>query len=108
MKRACIAGWPSSHSRSLLIPGYWLCRCGIEGSHRRKAVRPEEAADFPGNQGMREYAGCNATVLHKHTACDAMPAARGLDAASAPRYAGDRSEVTADRRSLIARDIEGR
>ena len=31
LKRACVIGWPVSHSRSPLIHGYWLEHHGIEG-----------------------------------------------------------------------------
>ena len=40
MKRACVIGWPVSHSRSPLIHGYWLQRYGIDGSYvRRRSSR---------------------------------------------------------------------
>ena len=41
MKRACVIGWPVSHSRSPLIHGYWLGRHGIDGSYVRHPVRPD-------------------------------------------------------------------
>jgi shikimate dehydrogenase len=94
MKRACVVGWPVSHSRSPLIHGYWLDRYGIAGSYTREAVGPEEAAAFLGDLRTRGYVGCNVTIPHKQTACavadEALPAARAAGAANTLWYAGDR------------------
>ena len=85
MKRACIIGWPVSHSRSPLIHGYWLARYGIDGSYARVAVLPQEASEFLGGLRARGYAGCNVTIPHKETAyavaAEARPAARAAGAA---------------------------
>jgi len=45
-RKACVIGWPISHSRSPLIHGYWLKRYGIAGSYERIPVRPEELSGF--------------------------------------------------------------
>ena len=34
-RKACVIGWPVSHSRSPLIHGYWLKRYGIDGAYER-------------------------------------------------------------------------
>lgn len=94
MKRACVIGWPISHSRSPLIHGYWLERYGIDGSYTRVAVRPQEAADFIPSLRSQGYAGCNVTIPHKETAyrvaADVRPAARAAGAANTLWYEGDR------------------
>jgi shikimate dehydrogenase len=94
MKRACVIGWPISHSRSPLIHGYWLERHGIDGSYTRVPVRPEEAARFLGNLRAEGYVGCNVTIPHKVAACavaaEVRPAARAAGAANTLWYEGDR------------------
>jgi shikimate dehydrogenase len=81
--KACIIGWPISHSRSPMIHGYWLRKYGIDGSYVKQAVRPEEVSAFL--SGMREqgFAGCNVTIPHK----EAVFAAAALKSAAA-RAAG--------------------
>jgi shikimate dehydrogenase len=94
MKRACVIGWPVSHSRSPLIHGYWLARYGIDGSYTRTAVRPEDAARFLGHLRAEGYVGCNVTIPHKETACrvaaQVRPAARAAGAANTLWYEGGR------------------
>lgn len=68
MKRACVIGWPISHSRSPLIHGHWLQRYRIDGSYTREAVKPEDAGEFLRNLAAHGFAGCNVTVPHKETA----------------------------------------
>lgn len=68
MKKACVIGWPITHSRSPLIHGYWLRRHGIDGSYTRVPVKPEEARDFLRGLGDAGYAGCNVTVPLKEIA----------------------------------------
>ena len=67
-KRACVIGWPVSHSRSPLIHGYWFKRYRIEGEYGREAVRPEDAPSFLASLFQRGYVGCNVTLPHKETA----------------------------------------
>jgi shikimate dehydrogenase len=94
MKRACVVGWPVSHSRSPLIHGYWLKRYGIAGSYSRVAVAREEAAGFLRSLRAQGYVGCNVTIPHKETAyavADAsLPAAQAAGAANTLWYEGDR------------------
>jgi shikimate dehydrogenase len=68
MKRACVIGWPISHSRSPLIHGYWLRRYRLDGSYTREAVKPEDAPAFLRDLARNGFAGCNVTVPHKETA----------------------------------------
>jgi len=94
VKRACVVGWPVSHSRSPLIHGYWLERYGIAGSYSRAAVEPAQAADFLRNLRVQGYVGCNVTIPHKETAFqvadEALPAARAAGAANTLWYEGHR------------------
>src|SRR5262245_15846275 len=94
MKRACVIGWPVSHSRSPLIHGYWLARHGIDGSYTRVAVRPEDAPAFLGSLQAEGYVGCNVTIPHKETAyavaAKTLPAARAAGAANTLWYEGGR------------------
>lgn len=68
MKKACVIGWPITHSRSPIIHGYWLKKYGIEGSYTKEAVKPEDLAAFLGSLAAKGYAGCNVTVPHKEAA----------------------------------------
>lgn len=79
-RKACVIGWPISHSRSPLIHGYWLKRYGIAGSYERIPVRPEELSDFLSHLAQRGFAGCNVTLPHKEAAFRAV---RIADAATA-------------------------
>jgi shikimate dehydrogenase len=68
VRRACVIGWPVSHSRSPLIHGYWLKRYGIEGEYGREAVKPENVDSFIKALPQRGYIGCNVTLPHKEAA----------------------------------------
>jgi shikimate dehydrogenase len=78
-RKACVIGWPISHSRSPLIHGYWLKHYGIDGSYARIAVPPDELQDFLKSLGAKGYAGCNVTLPHKE---GAFRAVRLADAAT--------------------------
>jgi shikimate dehydrogenase len=68
MKRACVIGWPISHSRSPLIHGYWLRKYGIDGAYTRETVRPENLESKLRTLQSRGFEGCNVTVPHKERA----------------------------------------
>lgn len=68
MRKACVIGWPITHSRSPLIHGYWLSALGIDGSYEKIAVRPEAAPAFLAGLAANGYAGCNVTVPLKEIA----------------------------------------
>ncbi len=97
MKRACVIGWPISHSRSPLIHGHWLKRYGIDGQYTKEAVKPEEAAAFLRRLAENGFAGCNVTVPHKETAFAAGDAAgasaRAVGAANTVWLEGGRLHV---------------
>jgi shikimate dehydrogenase len=65
MKRACVVGWPVSHSLSPVIHGYWLRENGIEGEYVKAAVEPADLAAFLLNLANRGFCGGNVTVPHK-------------------------------------------
>ena len=68
MIKACVIGWPISHSRSPIIHGYWLKQHGIDGSYTRQPVEPSSLASFLANLAQQGYAGCNVTIPHKEQA----------------------------------------
>ena len=68
MIKACVIGWPISHSRSPIIHGYWLKQHGIDGSYTRQPVEPAHLSAFLSNLAEQGYAGCNVTIPHKEQA----------------------------------------
>lgn len=68
MKRACVIGWPISHSRSPLIHGFWLRRYGIDGAYSKEPVKAEDLKSFLSSLRTRGFEGCNVTVPHKEAA----------------------------------------
>jgi len=70
MIKACVIGWPISHSRSPLIHGYWLKQNGIDGSYVRQPVEPSELDAFIANLASAGLAGCNVTIPHKEAVFD--------------------------------------
>lgn len=68
MRRACVIGWPISHSRSPLIHNYWLRQYGIEGTYTKEPVKPEDLEAFLHAFKARGLQGCNVTVPHKEKA----------------------------------------
>jgi shikimate dehydrogenase len=67
MIKACVIGWPISHSRSPLIHGYWLKQHGIDGSYTRQPVESAALDGFISGLGASGYAGCNVTIPHKES-----------------------------------------
>jgi shikimate dehydrogenase len=78
MKRACVIGWPVSHSLSPAIHGYWLKKYGIGGEYGKAAVEPKDFEGFLKGLAGRGFCGANITVPHKieaHRLCDRRDAA---------------------------------
>lgn len=67
MIKACVIGWPISHSRSPLIHGYWLKHHGIDGSYTRQPVEPTALKAFLAALPNAGFAGCNVTIPHKES-----------------------------------------
>lgn len=65
IKKACLISWPSGHSRSPLIHGYWLQQHGIAGAYTQEAVPPEALATFVATLADKGYAGANVSLPHK-------------------------------------------
>jgi shikimate dehydrogenase len=68
MKKACVIGWPVSHSRSPLIHNYWLTHHKIAGTYERVPVEPSKLAGFLDGFASAGYVGCNVTLPHKEEA----------------------------------------
>jgi shikimate dehydrogenase len=68
MKKACVIGWPISHSRSPLIHNYWLQLYGIAGEYRRVPVEAKHLKQFIEDLPLSGYRGCNVTIPHKERA----------------------------------------
>jgi shikimate dehydrogenase len=75
MIKACVIGWPISHSRSPLIHNYWLRKYQIDGSYTRQPVEPNALAEFIRTLRSSGYAGCNCTIPHKEAVYGLIPAA---------------------------------
>ena len=92
--RACVIGWPVTHSRSPVIHGYWLRSLGIAGEYVRQAVEPQQLPAFL--RGMQEagFVGANVTVPHKEAAFAALdralPIAKELGSANTLWFEGTR------------------
>ncbi len=66
--RACVIGWPITHSRSPLIHKYWLNHHGLAGSYERVPVEPENLNKFFDLVRAGSFVGCNVTLPHKQAA----------------------------------------
>ncbi len=78
MNRACVIGWPVSHSLSPVIHGYWLTQCGIDAEYVKAPVEPKDLAVFLTNLAANRFCGGNITVPHKieaHRLCERRDAA---------------------------------
>lgn len=71
-RKACVIGWPISHSRSPIIHGYWLKRYGIAGTYERVPVKPEDLPGFFARLRDNGFVGCNVTLPHKEAAFRAV------------------------------------
>ncbi len=65
MKRACVIGWPVSHSLSPVIHGYWLKEHGLEGEYVKQPVEPKDFESFLTSLPVHGFCGANVTVPHK-------------------------------------------
>lgn len=66
--KACVIGYPISHSLSPVIHNYWLKKYGIDGEYTAVEVKPEELESFILSLGKNGYKGCNITLPHKEKA----------------------------------------
>lgn len=73
MKRACVIGWPISHTLSPVIHGYWLKTYGVEGEYGKAAVELKDFEAFVTGLAANGFCGANVTVPHKieaHRLCE--------------------------------------
>ncbi|HWJ18984.1 MAG TPA: shikimate dehydrogenase, partial [Geobacterales bacterium] len=78
MTRACVIGWPISHTLSPAIHRYWLKAYGLDGEYGKAAVEPKEFEGFLMNLAANGFSGGNITVPHKieaHRFCERRDAA---------------------------------
>lgn len=65
MKRACIIGYPVSHSLSPKLHRYWLKEHGIAGDYTAVEAKPEALEATLKKLIAENYIGCNLTLPHK-------------------------------------------
>lgn len=65
MRKACIIGFPVSHSLSPRLHNYWLKQYGIDGEYDAWEVIPEHLASVLPQLKKKGYIGCNLTLPHK-------------------------------------------
>ncbi len=70
--KACVIGYPISHSLSPIIHNYWLKKYNIEGEYTAIEVKPEDLEQFILNLGKNGYSGCNITIPHKEKAWEVV------------------------------------
>ncbi len=66
--KACVIGYPISHSLSPVIHNYWLRKYGIAGEYSAVEVKPEDLSDFFAGMSAAGFKGCNITLPHKESA----------------------------------------
>jgi shikimate dehydrogenase len=74
MKKACVIGFPITHSRSPLIHNHWLKIYGLKGLYEQREIKPEDLAHFLRNLAAEGYVGCNVTIPHKEAALSIISA----------------------------------
>ncbi|MFH1158150.1 MAG: shikimate dehydrogenase [Pseudomonadota bacterium] len=70
--RACVLGFPVSHSLSPKLHGFWLKKYGINGAYTSMAVTPEHLPQALDTLMERGFAGCNMTLPLKEIALSSM------------------------------------
>lgn len=66
-----VIGDPIAHSKSPVIHGDWLARCGITATYQRTHVRPDDLSDFLAERAREpRWRGCNVTIPHKVAVID--------------------------------------
>lgn len=70
--RACVMGWPVSHSLSPALHRFWLEHYGIAGSYTSMAIQPDHLRPAFNLLIERGFAGCNLTFPLKEHALSMM------------------------------------
>jgi shikimate dehydrogenase len=71
-KRACVMGFPVSHSLSPKLHGFWLEKYHIDGEYSKMAIPAEVLKDALARIVDQGYAGCNLTLPLKEAALPLM------------------------------------
>lgn len=71
-KKACVMGWPVSHSLSPVLHRYWLNKYNIDGAYTAMAVLPEHLKEALRRIADQDFAGCNLTMPLKQSSLSAM------------------------------------
>jgi shikimate dehydrogenase len=71
-KRACVMGFPVSHSLSPKLHGFWLEKYHIDGEYTKMAIAAEVLKDALKRIVDQGYAGCNLTLPLKEAALPLM------------------------------------
>lgn len=72
MKKACVIGWPITHSRSPLIHNYWLKKHAIDAIYEKTAIHPNDVNSFVTDFRKSGLIGCNVTAPHKEAVFNAV------------------------------------
>jgi shikimate dehydrogenase len=97
-----VIGDPIAHSKSPIIHGFWLEKCGLPGSYRAAHVRAEDlAAHLYARRRDSDWRGCNVTIPHKLAV---MPMANEIDEAAA--RVGAANCLYFDRGRLVATNTD--
>ena len=81
LRRACILGWPLSHSRSPLIHSYWLKSFGLAGEYFALPIPPAGIERALAGFATSGFIGGNVTIPYKEAALKAVAAADPVAAA---------------------------
>lgn len=71
-KKACVMGWPVSHSLSPKLHGFWLEKYNVPGAYTAMAITPEALKEALKMLVDRGFAGCNLTLPLKEAALPLM------------------------------------
>ena len=70
--RACVMGFPVTHSLSPKLHGFWLKKYKIDGSYTARPVPPEKLRQALGDLAAEGFVGCNLTLPLKEEALPLM------------------------------------
>ncbi len=79
--KACVIGYPISHSLSPVIHNYWLKKYNIDGEYSAVEVKPEDLELFLKSLKQNGFKGCNITLPHKEKAWEIVSKFVGDDGA---------------------------
>uniref|UniRef100_A0A2A4YSZ1 Shikimate dehydrogenase (NADP(+)) n=1 Tax=OCS116 cluster bacterium TaxID=2030921 RepID=A0A2A4YSZ1_9PROT len=71
-KKLYVIGWPIEHSRSPLIHNHWIKKHNLNAIYARKAIAPNDLAEFIHTLKRDECLGFNITIPHKEAVFEAV------------------------------------